>query len=808
MSLLTPRVSLIMLINRNELDNDGTSCSNDAWGCLNTTGQFGVIFSIITVVTASVWIYWYTVIRPRKERDKRVDQDIEMDLGDGRTVVVSSGPYQRTVVFRGVRSPSPPPPAYRPPTPGRGPAAPSGLESMTATSPSPRPSQRVPRSQVWPPLPGTAPQTPRRTPRHPIQSSRHPGAQSFQPGTPFQRHPAPMYPPQFMVPRPPPPLMMYPQSQPPLFAVVPPPPPPPPPPVVPAQGVIPPPPPPPTQPAPAANNPQPHPQRPDNTRRPRVPSPGHASTIEDEESDRDGSLPPSRRRSPSRSPVRNRDRRRQRNSHRRRSPGLRRSPSRGPDHYRGRQRSRSPSLPPPRDRSPSVSSSSSYSSSSRSYRSSTSLDSEMRSGLESLLERAERRRRAREAERLQTLVDRYDSEEQEAQADRSDLRGHSELGWQRPNGITEGTERTIQMTKRARQSDHGVASRSTSHPSTSSSLELDDDAGYRLRTIDVPHAKTSITVNPAWDIAAAHLALTNGSSNDLWYIHQARLNPESDDMVAPLPQETVLRHEERPPAFLAQITLSSDIATIAKPRPRLLQRPYPKGLVVPTSHRRQLTVDILLLTTACFSTFPTQLVHPPAPAQHVGTGASPLRGIAVTSGGGWANIVMIGSREAVMVLHNLETSRVGGSGTFSHLKKQVEDRARKRVAKSTGIHAHCHPVLFLALDSDERLVTRMIIAHMTPAGEDHGRQGLQIIVPATADARARFPRSAQRACSSPLSTRLSISQKRRSGRRWTECAPEGVAQAAVRRMVRMTTRRIEGGRGEAKRKSEVFLNST
>ncbi|KAK7736256.1 hypothetical protein SLS53_007091 [Cytospora paraplurivora] len=60
----------------------------------------------------------------------------------------------------------------------------------------------------------------------------------------------------------------------------------------------------------------------------------------------------------------------------------------------------------------------------RSYRSSTSLDSDMLSGLESLLERAERRKRARETQRLQALVDRYDREEQEVQ-NWAGARGHA-----------------------------------------------------------------------------------------------------------------------------------------------------------------------------------------------------------------------------------------------------------------------------------------------------------------------------------------------------------------------------------------------
>lgn len=407
---MPPRISLTTLVNR---DDGGASCSSNAWDCLTTTDQFGIIFSTVIVVLASVWIYWYTVIRPRQERDKRVvDQDIELDLADGHTFIITSGPYERAVVIPGAASPNPPPPAYRPPTPGRGPLAPCDPDP----SPSPQPSPRVSRTHSWPLPPGeVAPQTPPRDPRHPAQSScatRPP---------PFQPQPAPMYPPQFMVPGPPPPpVTIYPQPQPPLLTLIPPPPPPPP--VVPAQGVAIPHPPPRIEPVPAGNKPQP--PKPDKPRQPRPPFPGHASTIEDDESDRGGSLSPARRRSPSRSLVRGRGRRRNRNSHRPRGPSPSRSPSRRQDCHRGRQRSHSPSSPPRQDRSPPIYSTSSGSSTSISYRSSTSLDSELRSGLESLIERAERRKRVHEAERLQALVDRYDNEEREAQGDRADVNGH------------------------------------------------------------------------------------------------------------------------------------------------------------------------------------------------------------------------------------------------------------------------------------------------------------------------------------------------------------------------------------------------
>lgn len=354
-----------------------------------------------------------------------------MDLGDGRTVIVSSGPYQRTVVFRGARSPSPPPPAYRPPTPGRGPTTPSGAGAANGMPSSPAPSPRGSHTQIWPPQPGVAPRTPPRDPRDPGRSSGAPRPQPFQPGMPFQPQHPPMYPQQIMIPGPPPPppVMMYPQTKPPLYTVIPPPPPPPPPPtppVVPVQGAVLPHPPPPIQPVQAGVPPPP--PRPDSSRQPRPPSPGHASTIDDEESDRGGSLSPPRRRSPSTSPTGDQGRRRHRHRRRgrsQRSPSPSGSPDRGQGRQRARQRSLSRSPPPRRDRSASIQTSSSYSSKSGgSYRSSTSLDSDMLSGLESLLERAERRKRARETERLQALIDRYDSEEQDAQ-DWAGVRSHA-----------------------------------------------------------------------------------------------------------------------------------------------------------------------------------------------------------------------------------------------------------------------------------------------------------------------------------------------------------------------------------------------
>ncbi|KAL2283555.1 hypothetical protein FJTKL_09869 [Diaporthe vaccinii] len=413
----------------------GTSCSNNAWDCLNTPAQFGIIFSVIVVVIAIVWIYWYTVIRPRQERIKESGEDIELDLGDGRTVTVSSGPHQRTVVFRDHRSPTPPPPAYRPPTPGGGFVGPSGFASTTG---SPQPSPRESHVQLWPP---------QASPQRPVTPQQAPppsmSAPSFVQGHPVPGpYPQPMpfatYPPQLVVPGPPPPppAMMYPRAQPQPYFVIPPPPPPPPPQPppatgMPAQRLIPPPPPPPPplrQPVggvfyqqPSGANSQP---------RTRPPSPGHASTIEDDDSDCGGSLPPASRRgqSPSRgrSPppggsqfTRSRtpspSERRRQHARRRRRPSPSRSPPRGRQRGRGRQGNQGDNTLPQRDGP----SSGSPKSSDTSYRSSTSLDSELRTDLASLLDEAGGRQRAREAERLQALVDRYDEEEEEERAHRN-----------------------------------------------------------------------------------------------------------------------------------------------------------------------------------------------------------------------------------------------------------------------------------------------------------------------------------------------------------------------------------------------------
>ncbi|KAK2604472.1 hypothetical protein N8I77_007399 [Diaporthe amygdali] len=163
MSPLTSRVNRVIKVAcRDAASDDGKSCSNNAWSCLNTAGQFGVIFSIIIVVMTIAWVYWYTVIRPRQERIRESGEDIELDLGDGRTVVVSSGPYQRTVVFRRARSPTPPPPAYRPPTPGAGVIVPPGFATTTDSLP---PSPRASHTQIWPPqAPPQRPQTPQNAP--------------------------------------------------------------------------------------------------------------------------------------------------------------------------------------------------------------------------------------------------------------------------------------------------------------------------------------------------------------------------------------------------------------------------------------------------------------------------------------------------------------------------------------------------------------------------------------------------------------------------------------------------------------------
>ncbi|KAG6364446.1 hypothetical protein INS49_006047 [Diaporthe citri] len=89
-----------VLARREVPGNYGTSCSNNAWDCLNTPAQFGIIFSVVVVVIAIVWIYWYTVIRPRQERIKESGEDIELDLGDGRTRQVAVSEPVRLSVYR------------------------------------------------------------------------------------------------------------------------------------------------------------------------------------------------------------------------------------------------------------------------------------------------------------------------------------------------------------------------------------------------------------------------------------------------------------------------------------------------------------------------------------------------------------------------------------------------------------------------------------------------------------------------------------------------------------------------------------
>lgn len=430
---LQSHIKQVNVLARREAPGDyGASCSNNAWNCLNTPSQFGIIFSVIVVAIAIVWIYWYTVIRPRQERIKESGEDIELDLGDGRTVIVSSGPHQRTVVFRDHRPPTPPPPAYRPPTPGGGFVGPSGRASTIESS---QPSPREPHVQLWPPqAPPQRPQTPQQAPLSSMS------APSFTQGHPFPGYyPQPMpfttNPPQLVVPGPPPPppAMMYPRAQPQTYFVIPPPPPPPPQPPpatgMPAQRLIPPPPPPPLghQPSgvfyqqPPGTNSQP---------RTRPPSPGHASTIEDDDSDRGGSLPPASR--PGQSPSRGRSpppggshftrsrtpspsERRRQQARRRPRPSTSRSPPRGRQRDRGRQGNQDDGTLPQRDGP----SSDSPKSSGTSCRSSTSLDSELRTDLASLLVEAGGRQRAREPERLQAVVDRYDREEEEERAHRN-----------------------------------------------------------------------------------------------------------------------------------------------------------------------------------------------------------------------------------------------------------------------------------------------------------------------------------------------------------------------------------------------------
>lgn len=430
MSPLTSRVNrVIKVASRDAASDDGKSCSNNAWSCLNTAGQFGVIFSIIIVVITIAWVYWYTVIRPRQERIRESGEDIELDLGDGRTVVVSSGPYRRTVVFRGARSPTPPPPAYRPPTPGAGVIVPPGFATTTDSLP---PSPRASHTQIWPPqTPPQRPQTPQNVPPQSMSTPNFVQGYPF-PGSYSQPIPLAMYPPQVMVPGPPPtpPAMMYPRAQPQTYLVIPPPPPRPP--DMPAQGLIPPPPPPPPPPPsqPPNGGIYQQPTGTDSQVRTRPPSPGHASTIEDDDSDRGGSLPPASRqeRSPSRdrSPpaggsqfTRSRtpspSERRRQHARRRPAPSPSRSPPRGRQRKRTQQKNQGRNPPPQQDDSKSDNSKSSDTS----YKSSTSLDSDMRTDYDNLFVEHDGRKRVEEAKRLQKLVDRIDKEEEEEREHRS-----------------------------------------------------------------------------------------------------------------------------------------------------------------------------------------------------------------------------------------------------------------------------------------------------------------------------------------------------------------------------------------------------
>jgi hypothetical protein len=199
-----------------------------------------------------------------------------------------------------------------------------------------------------------------------------------------------------------------------------------------------------------------------------------------------------------------------------------------------------------------------------------------------------------------------------------------------PNEIIERTKRTIPMTSTVSQSDHGAVSHSTSHLSKSSSLESDaQQAAHRPRMRGALHAKTCITVSPACDAVAAHQAPTNGSSNGPWQPLQARPSPGSDGLVVPPPHENMLSHNETT-ASPAQATLVSDNAASAEPRHHHLWRLHPKRLTPHTNHHLHLMAVILPLTTVCFSTFPVQSAHPPAPVPHVGTEA---RLLGLTGGG-------------------------------------------------------------------------------------------------------------------------------------------------------------------------------
>ncbi|ROW14459.1 hypothetical protein VPNG_03887 [Cytospora leucostoma] len=793
MSPLSSRNGFNKLMHRDEPRGYGASCDKDAWACLNTTGQFGVIFSIIIVVAVSVWIYWYTVIRPRRERDERVDQDIEMDLGDGRTVIVSSGPYQRTVVFRGARSPSPPPPAYRPPTPGRGPIAPSDMGTSNGLPPSPPPSPRVSRTQIWPPQPGVVPRTPPREPRDPARPSGPPRTRLFQPGMPFQTEQPPMYPPQIIIPGPPPPppVMMYPQSKQPLYTVL--------------SFHI-------------------HHRRSSQFKQEFLHRHQDLTTHDNPGPHRLDMHPPSMTRSPIAAvPCHHQDAALH--------PISRRATKEDVDTATAAAVTvaQVPAGPQIAHKVVSEVTSSSYSSKSGgSYRSSTSLDSDMLSGLESLLERAGRRKRARETERLQALIDRYDSEEQGAQ-DWAGVRSHA------ADTVTEA------------ETAHHVTRESAQRRGTQLGQRNAEQDGTGAEESETERPRRHVTFDrPSLEVLESRVGRPrspsppdrNPTRQDIQY-GQSRVGRRRR---RPSPNERIVERPRAPPPATAE----SRVGNRRRPSPTREQPATRRGAhaflgagesrVGYRSHHRpgEPSRPETSPREAGATYIPPQAPHdglplnvPRAPGPPSSTGATcgngseaseesssarpqvrgnfhrdiPTRGrdgpsrhghehvrrqrntplpedpdvydnyddddgSAKKGKRGWASKLAAFLPTMTRLATNNPVARAVAEEVAEAVTGREMDIGASNLVRSIGIRtrtrtrASCHPFLFPTLASDERPV-----AHTNIAGEDRGRQGARTTVTVTVVARARFPRSAQKACSSPSSTPPNISRRSLSGQR-------------------------------------------
>lgn len=103
---------------------------------------------------------------------------------------------------------------------------------------------------------------------------------------------------------------------------------------------------------------------------------------------------------------------------------------------------------------------------------------------------------------------------------------------------------------------------------------------------------------------------------------------------------------------------------------------------------------------------------------------------------------------------------------------------------SKAIYLRDIPIASLTTTSEATLVARSPgevpntarVRYQT--ADDHPTGPPTTATAATADARVRFTRSHVRACSSPLSKPLSVSQKGQSSRHWTEPVIVGEAQTA------------------------------